>query len=194
MPPVLHDPNVEQLESIYRTALARYDGALPAVLSTSEQGLIIYRRQHRVAVPAGTVFRTFAGLGGARGWLYANWLWHLRGLLDRIVGGIGFRKGRQHQDEVKISDTLDFFTVDAVETGRSLTLKTDFKVPGRGWLQFEALPLDSNESLFVITAFFAPKGKLGWLYWWLLYPIHAFVFSGMGKELSRVAEASPKGQ
>jgi hypothetical protein len=190
MPTLSEELTIARVQALYRSVVSQYNGTLPSKLSVSSQGLIIERRQQRVTAPRQAVFRAFVSLGGEHGWLFANWLWHLRGFLDRLFGGIGFRRGRPKQRDLRLRDKIDFFTVDALQPDQSLVLKTDFKVPGQGWLQFEALPTGPSESSFVLTAFFIPRGRFGWLYWHLLHPVHSFVFWGMSKALAKVAESS----
>ena len=91
-------------------------------------------------------------------------------------------------DDVRIGDVVDFWRVEVVEPGRLLRLRTEMKVPGRAWLQLEAQPVDGDMSRLVQTAFFAPKGLSGLLYWYGLYPIHGLIFSGMIRSLARLAE------
>ncbi len=150
--------------------------------------MIIERRQRLVRATPAEVYRAFTGLGGERGWLYANWVWRLRGILDRLIGGVGLRRGRRHPNDVRVGDALDFWRVEAVEPDRLLRLRAEMKVPGDAWLQFEARPQSEDETLLVQTVFFAPKGLSGFLYWYALYPIHGLVFSGMIRNLARWAE------
>jgi hypothetical protein len=84
-----------------------------------------------------------------------------------------------------VGDALDFWRVEAVEPDRLLRLRAEMIVPGRAWLEFQALPRGDDATLLIQTAFFEPKGLLGLAYWYGLYPIHAFIFSGM---IRRVAE------
>ena len=150
----------------------------PVELS-SDEGMQIERRQRVVAAPAEDVYAIFSGIGGDRGWFYANWLWRLRGIADRLVEGPGFRRGRRHPDEVRVGDALDFWRVEAVEPGRLLRLRAEMKLPGRAWLQFEALPRDNGQTLLTQTAFLAPKGLSGLAYWYGLYPFHGAIFGNM---------------
>lgn len=159
----------------------------PTVLTTQE-GMIIEQRQYTVSAPAMSVFRAFSGLGGERGWLYFNWAWRLRGILDRMVGGVGFRRGRRHPDEVRVGDAVDFWRVEAVEKNRLVRLRAEMKVPGLAWLQFEAEPIQEGRTRLTQTAFFAPKGLFGWLYWYGLYPIHSVIFSGLVRKTGTLAE------
>ena len=160
---------------------------MPVSLSTQE-GIIRERRQLRVGASAEAVYSAFTRLGGATGWLCMDWAWRVRGFLDRLVGGVGLRRGRRDPQEARVGDALDFWRVEAVEPGRLLRLRAEMKVPGRAWLEFRVEPIDALSSLLSQTAFFAPRGLTGLLYWYLLYPIHAIIFSGLAKNLARRAE------
>lgn len=159
----------------------------PAVLTTHE-GMFIEQRQQSVKATPKAVFRAFTSLGGANGWLYFNWAWYLRGLLDRLVGGVGLRRGRRHPTEVRVGDALDFWRVEDVTPDRLLRLRAEMKVPGLAWLQFKAEPLEDGTTKLTQTAFFASKGLFGLLYWYGLYPLHGLIFSGMIRKLAERAE------
>jgi hypothetical protein len=118
-----------------------------------------------------------------------NWAWQLRGLLDRLIGGVGMRRGRRHPGEVRVGEALDFWRVEAVEPGRLLRLRAEMKVPGSAWLQFQVQDGPAGASL-VQTAFFAPRGLLGWIYWYGLYPIHALIFRRMIRAIAATAETA----
>lgn len=167
------------IETLWSDAIASTQGDISPVYFTQEQGMMIERRQKTVAAPAAAVFRAFSGLGGERGWPPYNWLWHLRGLLDRLVGGVGMRRGRRHPDDLRRGEALDFWRVELVKPDQLLRLRAEMKLPGRGWLQFEAKPRDDGRTDLVQTAFFASKGLFGFLYWYAIYPMHGVIFSGM---------------
>jgi hypothetical protein len=118
-----------------------------------------------------------------------DWAWQLRGLLDRLIGGVGMRRGRRHPGEVRVGEALDFWRVEAVEPGRLLRLRAEMKVPGRAWLQFQVQDEPAGATL-VQTAFFAPRGLLGWTYWYGLYPIHALIFRRMIRAIAASAETA----
>ncbi len=177
------------VETAWSGALATSQGDVLPVTLTHEEGIILERRHLKVDASPEAVFRSFTGLGGTRGWLYANWLWVLRGELDRLVGGVGFRRGRRHPDEVHPGEALDFWRVEAVEPNRLLRLRAEMRVPGRAWLQFESEPQADGSTLLHQTAYFVPKGLSGLAYWYILYPIHSMIFSGLILKLARRAEA-----
>jgi hypothetical protein len=172
------------VETIWSDALSSSQGDLPPVTLTMHEGMTIERRQRVVAAPPAAVYRVFTGLGGERGWLYMNWAWQIRGFLDKLIGGVGLRRGRRHPDELRVGDALDFWRVEAVEDGQLLRLRAEMLVPGKAWLQFQVTPREDGTSLLSQTAFFASKGLAGWLYWYALYPVHAFIFSGMIKRIA----------
>jgi uncharacterized protein YbjT (DUF2867 family) len=177
-----------RVETSWTDGLSSSCGDVRPVELTNEEGMHIERRQRVVDAPAEDVYAVFSGLGGDRGWLYANFLWRLRGIADRLVGGPGFRRGRRHPDEVRAGDALDFWRVEAVEPGRLMRLRAEMKLPGEAWLQFEAQPLDDGQTLLTQTAYLAPKGLLGLAYWYGLYPFHGPIFGNMIRAVAECAE------
>ncbi len=175
------------IETLWSDAMASSQGDIKPVYLTQEQGMLIERRQKTVAAAPATVFRAFSGLGGERGWPPYNWLWHIRGALDRLVGGVGMRRGRRHPDELRQGEALDFWRVELVNPNHLLRLRAEMKLPGRGWLQFEANDQDNGRTELVQTAYFAPKGLFGLLYWYGIYPLHGLIFSRMINAVARQA-------
>jgi len=146
----------------------------------------------RCAASADVAWRVVAAVGGRSGWPAYGWLWRVRALLDRVVGGIGFRRGRRHPSEVRVGDTIDWWRVVAVEPGRRLTLLAEMKVPGAAVLEFEVQPeADSTASTISATAYFHPAGVWGMLYWLALKPVHRRIFQRLAVSLAeRAAVAS----
>ncbi len=181
--------NAGDVETSWTDALGHRTGERRPVALTTQEGLIIERRQQQVAAPSVTVYRVFTGLGGRRGWLYANWTWRLRGMLDWLVGGVGMRRGRRHPDDLRVGDTVDFWRVEMLEPNHLLRLRAEMRLPGQAWLQFEADSEADGTTRLRQQAFFAPKGLWGLLYWYLLYPVHGKIFSGLIREVGRQAES-----
>jgi hypothetical protein len=150
--------------------------------------MILERRTEEVHASQSKVYSSFTQLGGEVGWLYFDWAWELRGLMDRLVGGVGLRRGRRNPTKVRVGDALDFWRVETVEPNHLLRLRAEMKLPGLAWLQFEAKPQENGHTELVQTAFFAPKGLFGFLYWYGLYPFHGLIFSGLIRELKKMAE------
>jgi uncharacterized protein YbjT (DUF2867 family) len=181
----LAEADARHVETSWSDALVNIQGdILPVALSTQE-GMIIERRQRIVSSSPAAVFKRVSRLGGSNGWLYLNWAWKLRGWIDRLIGGVGLRRGRRDPEEIRIGDAIDFWRVEAVEHDRRLLLRAEMKLPGRAWLQFEVHPFEPGQSRLVQTAFFDPKGLSGLAYWYLLYPIHRIIFAGMIRNLAR---------
>lgn len=137
--------------------------------------------------PAEDVFWAFSRLGGDVGYYAANWTWKLRGLFDQLIGGVGLRRGRRHPEEVRPGEALDFWRVLAVEPGRRMSLWAEMKLPGKAWLEFEAVPQESGTELRQ-TAYFEPRGLFGRLYWLVLVPFHLLIFGRMARLIAEHAE------
>ncbi|MFC2117595.1 SDR family oxidoreductase [Bacteroidota bacterium] len=126
------------------------------------------------------VMANILSIGGEKGWYYANWLWRTRGIIDRLVGGVGLKRGRTNSMEVNPGDALDFWRViyNSKEE-RRLLLYSEMKLPGEGWLEFK---IDKDNILYQIATF-RPKGLWGRLYWILSGPFHYFIFKNMIKNI-----------
>ena len=135
----------------------------------------------RTVTAAATPTAAFApvqGIGGAAGWYSGNALWRLRGVLDRVLGGPGMKRGRRDPRELRPGDVVDCWRVLACEPPHRLTLEAEMRLPGRAWLQFEVTPCERGVQIRQ-TALFDPVGVTGLAYWYLLYPAHALIFRGM---------------
>jgi len=133
------------------------------------------------------LFWAFSRIGGDVGYYGLNWAWRLRGLLDRLVGGVGLRRGRRHPEHLREGESLDFWRVDRVAPGRLLRLQAEMRLPGEAWLQWEVEPLDDGADL-VQTAIFRPRGLLGRLYWYVMAPFHLYIFPRMAWKMAAAAE------
>lgn len=140
-----------------------------------------------VAAPAEDTWYAVATIGGRRGYYYADTLWRLRGLLDRLVGGVGLRRGRRHPVDLRTGDAVDFWRVAAVEPGKRLVLVAEMKVPGSAVLEFDVTPRDAQRSVLAMTARFHPSGPWGLLYWYSVLPLHGFIFRRMPRNMARFA-------
>lgn len=175
---------VDNVETIWSDALSTSQGDMPPLRLTIHEGMILEQRQRVIESSPENVYKIFTGIGGRRGWFYMNWAWQIRGFIDKLIGGVGLRRGRRDPDDVRVGDALDFWRVEGVEANHLLRLRAEMKVPGKAWLQFQVTPHQPNQVLLSQIAFFAPKGLLGWLYWYTLYPVHRLIFSGL---INRVA-------
>ncbi len=142
------------------------------------ESLLIDTRTVHVNVPPHVAFVPIRRIGGDTGWYYADWLWRVRGWMDVLMGGIGFRRGRRNPDELAVGDTVDCMRVDVFEPDRRLLFVVEMKVFGLGWLEFAVEP-NHNGSSIRQTAYYEPQGVIGRAYWYLIYPLHQMVFAGM---------------
>ncbi len=166
----------------------------PAPWDPSWAGGTLLSDEKRVTTTAApeAVFAAVSGIGGARGWYASDWLWEIRGLLDRAVGGIGLRRGRRHPDQLRLGDALDFWRVDAYEPPGFLRLRAEMKLPGRAWLEWR-VRRDGNQTVLEQKALYHPKGLWGRAYWYSLLPFHAVIFGRLARALVGVAEQQAKG-
>lgn len=121
------------------------------------------------------IFKRIYAIGGIKGYYFMDWAWRFRGLIDRLIGGVGLRRGRTRRKELRPGDTIDFWRVLQIDkTHRTLKLYAEMKLPGEAWLEFHVYDTTVEQ-----IATFRPKGVFGRLYWWVLYPVHIILFPGM---------------
>ncbi|MBN2198631.1 MAG: SDR family oxidoreductase [Candidatus Aminicenantes bacterium] len=142
------------------------------------------RRRSFRGLPADAVFRAVKSVGGKQGWFRFDWLWRIRGILDKLAGGYGTNRGRRDERELAVGDKLDFWKVADLREGRRLLLEAQMRLPGRAWLELRL----EGETL-VQTAFFLPRGWLGRLYWYAIWPLHSLVFSDLIRGVVRLAQS-----
>jgi uncharacterized protein YbjT (DUF2867 family) len=179
---------VSGVETRWTDALVSSRGNPKPVQLKTLEGLIIEKRQTDIQATAKQVFRIITGLGGERGWLFFNWAWRLRGVLDRMLGGVGLRRGRRDSDQLRVGDALDFWRVEEIQPELVLRLRSEMITPGEAWLEYDLEPVNQNLIRLKQTAYFAPKGLSGLLYWYLLYPIHSLIFSGLIQAIKKRTE------
>lgn len=141
------------------------------------------RREVDVSAPSDKLFEVVQTIGGENGWYSATWLWQIRGLLDELLGGVGLRRGRVDSKNIAVGDTLDFWRVEEYDPGKRLLLRAEMKVPGKAWLEFAVLSQSDEQSRLIQTARFYPRGLLGILYWYGVYPVHVWVFRRMARAI-----------
>jgi uncharacterized protein YbjT (DUF2867 family) len=176
------------IETAWSDALSTSQRNVARLIMEKHGGVIVEHRQRVISAPPSAAFEVFTGVGGQRGWFYMDWAWEVRGFIDRMIGGVGLRRGRRDPDVLRVGDALDFWRVEELRPGRLLRLRAEMKVPGRAWLEFEATRRASGETKIRQTAFFAPRGLAGWIYWYALHPIHSLIFSGFIDQIARRAE------
>ncbi|MFG3281387.1 SDR family oxidoreductase [Streptomyces sp. NPDC048111] len=146
-------------------------------------------RERDVHAPASALWRVVEGIGGENGWYSLPVAWALRGWLDRLVGGVGLRRGRRDAARLRVGDSLDFWRVEEIEPGRLLRLRAEMRLPGLAWLEMRVEETGAGRSRYRQRAVFHPRGLFGHAYWWSVSPFHAIVFGGMARNIARAAEA-----
>jgi hypothetical protein len=172
------------VETSWSDALVNSAGDTEPYKFKVEQGMVLERRSLLLDIAPHAVFRAYTGIGGTRGWLYMDWAWALRGWFDKAIGGVGLRRGRRNPDDVRSGESLDFWRVETVEKDRLMRLRAEMKIPGKAWLQFESMPQKDGKTLLTETAYFAPRGFWGFVYWYAMWPFHAFLFDGLIRRLA----------
>ncbi len=168
---------------------------------------VVERRVDVDASPA-ALWRVVEAVGGERGWFSWSLAWRVRGLLDRVVGGPGLRRGRRDPSRLLLDDAVDFWRVEALEPGRLLRLRAEMRLPGLAWLELRVEPSERTHdgttddddqpartrppTVFAQRALFHPHGLAGHLYWWSVYPFHGIVFGGMQRNIARAAETAER--
>jgi len=150
--------------------------------------MLIDSRTIDVAAPPDRVFAVVERVGGAAGWPAGNIFWRIRGVIDRLVGGVGMRLGRRDQERLRVGDALDFWRVEVVDRPRTLRLRAEMRVPGLAWLQYDVEPTERGSRLRQ-TAYFDPHGPGGYAYWYCLLPVHVPIFIQTVRVLGRRAAA-----
>ena len=166
-------------------------GVMPGDPGWSGGTVFVDARTIMVNAPPERVFDAVCGIGGVHGYYAADWLWRVRGFMDRMIGGPGLRRSRRDPDRVGFGETLDFWRVTGIERGRLLELRAEMRLPGVATLTFEIMPDGAGRSMLTQTARFKPKGLLGLAYWHLIVPLHSVVFRGMLSGIARTAESDP---
>jgi len=129
------------------------------------------------------VFKSFTSIGGKDGWFAFDFLWEIRGVIDKMLGGVGLKRGRKNQYNLSVGESLDFWKVVDIKENERLLLYAQMKVPGTAWLEFK---IEDNK--LIQSAYFYPKGLFGRIYWYSLIPIHYLVFNNMIKSIIKKAE------
>jgi uncharacterized protein YbjT (DUF2867 family) len=151
----------------------------------------LYNDSRRIILKASQqeIWPAVSSIGGEIGYYYADWLWRIRGIMDRLCGGVGLNRGRRSQTELYPGDAIDFWRVVEVQKPDFLMLYAEMKLPGEAVLAFRLRQLDDSQVELQQTASFLPRGLLGILYWYVVMPFHHYVFNGM---LQGIAKASGK--
>lgn len=145
-------------------------------------------KQRASTAPSAELWKVIESIGGDNGWYSLPLAWSARGVMDKVVGGVGLRRGRRNADRLSNGDALDWWRVEQIERGRFLRLRAEMKVPGRAWLELTAEPAPDGGSTYLQRAIFFPHGLGGRLYWLVILPFHGVIFTTMAARITRKAE------
>jgi uncharacterized protein YbjT (DUF2867 family) len=181
-----------------RWSSASYPGTpsdpLPTDPDWAGGSLYTDRRERTVDASPEALWRVIEGIGGDNGWYSFPLAWAVRGWLDRLVGGVGLRRGRRDAARLRVGDSLDFWRVEEIEPGHLLRLRAEMRLPGLAWLEMYAEVTDDGRTRYRQRALFHPHGLLGHLYWWSVSPFHSVVFGGMARNIAQAAGNTPAGR
>ena len=150
-------------------------------------------RERGCAAPQEFLWEVVEGIGGENGWYSLPVLWGARGLADKLVGGVGLRRGRVHPERLRVGDALDWWRVERLDRGAYLRLRAEMKVPGLAWLELRASANEGGTSRYFQRAIFFPRGLGGRLYWLAILPFHGIIFRSMARRITAKAEATWRG-
>ena len=166
------------------------DNSLLEHIHVPVDGCFSDKREKKIIGDPDKVLENIWSIGGKTGWYYGNWMWKARGILDKMAGGVGLRRGRTNLHSINTGDTLDFWRVLAADKkNKRLLLYAEMKLPGEAWLEFQIVSRN-GENFLQQTATFRPKGLGGRLYWYSVLPFHFFVFNGMAENLVKTPESA----
>ncbi|MFF3438663.1 SDR family oxidoreductase [Streptosporangium sp. NPDC002721] len=182
---------IKEAKVISRWSSASTPGApsdpLPTDPGWAGGSLYIDARARRVDAAPEALWAVVEAVGGEAGWYSLPLAWSLRGLMDRLVGGVGLRRGRRDPKRLWVGDSVDFWRVEEVEPGRLLRLRAEMRLPGLAWLEMRVLTY-RGETVYGQRAIFHPRGLAGHLYWWSIAPFHSLIFGPMLRNVARAAE------
>ena len=161
---------------------------LPSDPSWAGGSLYVDERSSLVAAQPAALWRVIEGIGGETGWYSFPLAWAARGLMDRLAGGVGLRRGRRDPRRLLVGDALDFWRVEAITPGSLLRLRAEMKLPGLAWLELSAGRDDAGRTVYRQRAIFQPRGLAGHAYWRSISPFHGIVFGGMVRNITAAAE------
>ena len=206
------------IESAIRINLLSYREAVLRALSREEQDRIhtrwsdAYPPAHELAIkltemdqdsmyikstslstgrPPEALFRSICRIGGKEGWFNMNWLWKTRGIVDRVLMGVGTARGRRHSSLLRVNDVIDFWRVEDVRLNQRLLLRAEMKLPGRAWLEF-IVEADTEETTKLsVKAYYQPFGFWGKVYWYACLPLHIFIFNDLIEQIEQRSSDKP---
>ncbi|RAP31855.1 DUF2867 domain-containing protein [Candidatus Marinamargulisbacteria bacterium SCGC AG-410-N11] len=179
---------VDKEETHWASSLSSTYSYSNSTLDYSTKEKIFDTYSLKINAPDEKVFSVIQRIGGNQGWYFANTLWKIRAFIDSLIGGPGFRRKRRDEIFLKPGDIVDWWRVEKIENKKNIHLRAEMKLPGRAWLYFEIKKINDTQINLEQTAIFLPFGILGYMYWYILYPIHWIIFQGMCRHIKKRSE------
>ena len=150
------------------------------------QGAVRYRSSYSLLTEksAASLFRSVCKIGGKEGWFHGNWLWRLRGAIDRLLLGVGSSRGRRSSSSLRIDDVIDFWRVEDLKRDAMLLLRAEMKLPGKAWLQF-SIDRQGDKNQLSVNAYYQPRGLFGKPYWYIFLPFHFYIFQSLIRQIEK---------
>ncbi len=177
----------EEQDKVYTRWSDAYYPAYELMLKLHElKGKPAYTTTYAIATQkdASRIFKSICEIGGREGWFHSNWLWRLRGGIDRLFLGVGSARGRRSYSTLKVNDVIDFWRIESIEENKRLLLRAEMRLPGRAWLEFN-IRQESGDKNLIVTAHYDTKSFFGRAYWYLCLPLHHFIFHNLIKEIEK---------
>ena len=152
---------------------------------TDQSKLFIKKVSLDSGKPTADLFDSICRIGGKEGWFNMNWLWKLRGILDKLLMGVGTSRGRRHSRLLRVNDVVDFWRVEDIVPGQRLLLRAEMKLPGRAWLEFSIDPNHDGTNKLSVIAYYQPFGFWGNAYWYVCLPFHSIIFRDLIEQIER---------
>ena len=177
----------EEQDKVHTRWSDAYPPAHTLALKLNElEGKVAYTASYSLVTDkdASALFRSICKIGGREGWFQGNWIWRLRGGIDRVLLGVGSARGRRSYSTLKVNDVIDFWRIEDVQENKKLLLRAEMKLPGKAWLEFN-LKEEDNKRVLNVTAYYDTRSLFGKIYWYICLPFHHFIFHNLIKEIER---------
>ena len=177
----------EEQDKVHTRWSDAYPPAHTLALKLNElEGKVAYTVSYSLITDKGasSLFRSICKIGGREGWFHGNWMWRVRGGIDRVLLGVGSARGRKSYSTLKVNDVIDFWRIEDMQENRKLLLRAEMKLPGKAWLEFN-LKEEDDKRVLNVTAYYDTHSLFGRIYWYICLPFHRFIFHNLIKEIER---------
>ena len=176
----------EEQDKVYTRWSDAYPPACELALKLNELAHVEYTTKYSLVTEksASSLFKSICSIGGKEGWFNSNWLWRLRGDIDRILLGVGSARGRRSNSSLKNNDVIDFWRIEDMQDSKRLLLRAEMKLPGKAWLEFNITRKNAGNILSV-TTYYDTHSLWGRVYWYIFLPFHHFIFRDLIREIDK---------